>query len=124
MDNSDAEVRPATPRWSLRLFGGFKLSAIEGATVTLPGKRERILLAYLLMSPDCRQSRRKLASFLWCETTEEAALHNLRTCIWGVRNALGDSDRRLLVAEGEDISVEASLFDVDARTFRDRAQKG
>jgi DNA-binding SARP family transcriptional activator/tetratricopeptide (TPR) repeat protein len=124
MDNSGAEGRPAvTPRWSVRLFGGFKLTTIEGAAITLPGKRERIVLAYLLMSPDCRQPRRKLAGFLWADATEEAALHNLRTCIYGVRNALGDPERRLLVADGEDISLEPATFEVDAWAFRDLARR-
>jgi DNA-binding SARP family transcriptional activator len=105
------------PRWSLQLFGGFRLSAISGASVTLPGKRERLLLAYLLLSPNCRQPRRKLAALLWGDTTDEAALHNLRTCVWGLRNALSDPERQLLQSEGDEIALEARLFEVDAWTF-------
>ncbi len=106
------------PRWSLQLFGGFRLSTISGASVTLPGKRERLLLSYLLLSPNCRQPRRKLADVLWSDTTDDAALHNLRTCIWGLRNSLSDPERRLLKSEGEEIALDASLFEVDVWTFR------
>ena len=49
MDTSSA-------RWSLRLFGGFELTTLPGhENVVLPGKRERVLLAYLALSPNCRQ---------------------------------------------------------------------
>ena len=40
------------PGWSLRLFGGFELRTSAG--VPLPGKRERLLLAYLALT-DARQ---------------------------------------------------------------------
>jgi len=34
-----------SPRWSLRLFGGFELNALPGGErVVVPGKRERVLL--------------------------------------------------------------------------------
>jgi DNA-binding SARP family transcriptional activator len=112
-----SEAAPPS-RWSLLLFGGFRLSTISGESVTLPGKRERILLAYLLLSPNCRQPRRKLADLLWGDTPDEAGLHNLRTCVWGLRNALSDPERRLLISEGEEIALDASMFDVDAWTFR------
>jgi hypothetical protein len=41
-------------RWSLRLFAGLELYALEGGErVALPKRRERVLLAYL----DTRQRR-------------------------------------------------------------------
>jgi adenylate cyclase len=106
-------------RWSLRLFGGFELSALPGGErVALPGKRERVLLAYLALSPNCRQQRRKLATLLWGDATDETALDNLRTCVWGLRKALGDAEHRAIASEGEDIVLDAAAFDVDALAFR------
>jgi TolB-like protein/DNA-binding SARP family transcriptional activator len=106
-------------RWSLRLFGGFELNAIpSGERVALPGKRERVLLAYLALSPNCRQPRRKLAALLWGGTTDETLLDNLRNCLWGLRKALGDTEHRVLASEGEDIVLDAAAFDVDALAFR------
>jgi hypothetical protein len=60
-------------RWSIRLFGGFELAAFPGGEpVALPGKCERVLLAYLALSPGCRQPRRKLVTRL-CQSNLLAA---------------------------------------------------
>src|ERR1700682_279556 len=106
-------------RWSLRLFGGFELNALPGGEkVALPGKRERVLLAHLALSPNCRQQRRKLATLLWGDASDETALDNLRTCIWALRKALGDSAHRAIASEGEDIVLDVASFDIDALAFR------
>jgi DNA-binding SARP family transcriptional activator len=109
----------ATARWSLRLLGGFELVALPGGErVALPGKRERVLLAYLAVSPNCRASRRKLATLLWGDATDETALDNMRTCVWGLRKALGDTEHRVIASEGDDIVLGAAAFEIDALTFR------
>jgi TolB-like protein/DNA-binding SARP family transcriptional activator len=105
--------------WSLRLLGGFDLVALSGGErVALPGKRERVLLAYLAFSPNGRQPRRKLAALLWGDAGDETALDNLRTCVWSLRKALGDGEHRIIASEGEDIVLDASAFDVDVLAFR------
>jgi TolB-like protein/DNA-binding SARP family transcriptional activator len=105
--------------WSLRLLGGFNLRAFGGGeTVTLSGKRERVLLAYLALSPNCRQPRRKLAALLWGDSGDETALDNLRTCVWSLRKALGDTEHRVIASEGEDIVLDAAAFEIDALAFR------
>ena len=107
------------PRWSLRLFGDFKLSELPGGEkVTVPGKRERVLLAYLALSPNCRQPRRKLATLLWGDASDETALDNLRTCVWSLRKALGDTEHRVIASEGKEIVLDAAAFDVDVLAFR------
>jgi len=106
-------------RWSLRLFGGFELGALPGGErVALPGKRERVLLATLALSPNCRQPRRKLATLLWGDATDETLLDNLRACIWKLRKALGDTEHRFIASEGDDIVLDAAAFDVDVLAFR------
>jgi TolB-like protein/DNA-binding SARP family transcriptional activator len=106
-------------RWSLRLFGGFELSALPGGErVALPGKRERVLLAHLALSPKGSQPRRKLAALLWGDATDETLLDNLRACIWKLRKALGDTEHRVIASNGEDIVLDAAAFDVDALAFR------
>src|SRR5258706_16046487 len=109
----------APARWSLRLFGGFELSEFpSGERVALVGKRERVLLAYLALSPNCRQPRRKLAALLWGDATDETLLDNLRNCLWGLRKALGDTEHRIIASEGEDIVLDAAAFDIDVLAFR------
>src|SRR5262249_53672369 len=113
-----ADTTPETRRWSLRLLGGFELCRLpDGRRVPLPGKRERVLLAYLALSPNCRRPRRKLATLLWGDASDETALDNLRTCIWSLRKTLGDTGRRLVASDGEDVVLDANAFEVDAVEF-------
>jgi TolB-like protein/DNA-binding SARP family transcriptional activator len=113
-------------RWSLRLFGGFELGVVPGGErVTLPGKRERVLLAYLALTPNWRQPRRKLAALLWGDATDETLLDNLRASVWKLRKALSDTEHRIIASDGEDIVLDASAFDIDASAFvRLAAQSG
>src|SRR5262245_40554609 len=106
-------------RWSLRLLGSFELSTRPGGEkLTALGKRERVLLACLALSPNGRHPRRKLATLLWGDATDETALDNLRTCVWSLRKALGDSQQRVIARDGEDITLQAAAFEVDALAFR------
>jgi len=112
--NSGVETEP---RWSLRLLGGFELTSPTGDRVALPGKRERLLLAYLALSRAHRQTRAKLALFLWGDAANETTVDNLRTCLWSLRKALNDAEHRVLASDGDDIVLDASRFDIDAVAF-------
>src|SRR5262245_60699885 len=106
-------------RWSLRLFGGFQLSeSATGEKVALPGKRERVLLAYLALSPDGRQPRRKLVTLLWGGAADETTLDNLRTSVFNLRKALGDTEHAIVGSEDRDIVLDASAFEDDVLAFR------
>ena len=83
-----------------------------------PGKRERVLLAYLALSPNYRQPRRKLVTLLWGDAADETTLDNLRNCLWNLRKALGDTEHRVVASDGEDIVLDAAAFEVDALAFR------
>src|SRR6185295_7334566 len=109
----------SAPHWALRLLGGCELAVLpDKHRVALPGKRERVLLAYLALSPNCRQPRRRLAALLWGDMSDEAALDNLRNCLWVLRKALGDGEHRVLASTGEDIVLDIGSFDVDALSVR------
>jgi TolB-like protein/DNA-binding SARP family transcriptional activator len=106
-------------RWSLRLFGGFEFSMLlTGKKLALAGKRERVLLACLALSVNSRQPRRKLATLLWGDSDDETALDNLRTTIWRLRKALGDTEHRFIASDGEDVALDSTAFEVDALAFR------
>jgi len=81
-------------------------------------KRERVLLAYLALSPKGREQRRKLTTLLWGDSADETTLENLRNCLYGLRKTLGDSDHRVIASDGEDIVLDAAAFEVDALAFR------
>jgi TolB-like protein/DNA-binding SARP family transcriptional activator len=113
----DGKNLPA--RWSLRLFGDFQLSErTTGERAALPGKRERVLLAYLALSPGGRQPRRRLVTLLWGEAADETTLDNLRTSVFNLRKALRDTGRRIIASEDRDIVLDVSAFDVDVLAFR------
>ena len=106
-------------RWSLRLFGGFELSVLPGGErVALPGKRERVLLAYLALSPNYRQPRRKLVTLLWGDAADETTLDNLRNCCGTCARRLAIPSIGLLLPMDEDIVLDAAAFEVDALEFR------
>ena len=105
-------------QWSLRLFGGFELNVLPaGDRAASLGRRERALLAYLALSPKGRQPRRKLATLIWGEGTDRALQDNLRTCLWRLRKALGDTGHRILASDQEDIVLDTAVFEVDALVF-------
>jgi len=100
-------------------LGGFELGLLPGdEKVASLGKRERVLLTYLALSPKGSQPRRKLAALLWGDATDETLLDNLRACVWKLRKALGDTEHSVIASEGEDIVLDAAAFDVDALAFR------
>ena len=120
---SDTGIEVA--RWSLRLFGGFDLSRRPGGeSITALGKRERVVLALLALSPNCRAPRRKLATLLWGDSGDEAATDNLRVCIFNVRKALGEAGKDAIVSDGRDLVLDRAAFDVDALEFRRLAAGG
>src|SRR5262245_20849550 len=109
----------SAPKWGLRLFGHFELSRLEsGERMTLSGRRERVLLAYLALRSGGRTSRRKLATLLWGEASDETSLDKLRVCVWSLRKVLGDSGRRLIASEGDDIVLDLESVEPDILKFR------
>jgi TolB-like protein/DNA-binding SARP family transcriptional activator len=119
MTTDSASDSEGQARWSFRLFGGFELSQLPaGEKVAGLGKRERVLLAYLALSPKGREQRRKLTTLLWGDAADETTLENLRSCLYGLRKTLGDSEHRVIASGGEDIVLDAAAFEVDALTFR------
>ncbi len=122
--NSESGIDTAA-RWMLNLLGGFELRAMAGdERVAVPGRRERLLLSYLAMSPNGRRSRSKLAVVLWGDTgARETVLDNLRTCLWALRKVIGDVKHDVIASDGDDIVLNLSAFEVDALTFRTLAAR-
>jgi DNA-binding SARP family transcriptional activator len=86
---------------TLALLGGFRASLASGAPVAIPSKKAQALLAYLAAPPGQAHSREKLATLLWGDSGEEQARHSLRQTLFALRRALPESNRPILLQEGE-----------------------
>ncbi len=107
-------------RWSLRLLGGFELGGLPGGeSVAPPGKRERVLLAYLALSPNGRQPRRKLATLLWGDAdrrdhARQSAHLPSGTCA----RRLAIQSIASLPPKAKTLCSTCHAFDVDVLAFR------
>jgi len=94
---------------TLRLLGA-TLARLGDTSVSLKRRKSRALLYYLAAQPQ-PVARRRLITLLWGDHNEQTARHNLRTTLYGLRQAIGDHLR----AEDEAISLVDAQ--VDARDF-------
>lgn len=84
---------------TLRLLGGFSLADAGGREVALPGRKTRMLLAYLALNAARPVPRERLAGLLWPDRDERSARHCLRQGLTelrrlGERAGRPDPDRR------------------------------
>src|SRR4051812_46739592 len=80
---------PVLSPLALRLFGPFEVRIEGGPLPRLHSKKESWLLALLALRASRRVERSWLAGTLWPESSEERALHYLRTGLTHLRRALG-----------------------------------
>jgi adenylate cyclase len=114
---------PLAEKLRLTLLGEFSVAHADGTPIHLPGKRERVLLAYLALQPSQRERRRKLTGILWGDASDETLLDNLRTCVWTLRKALGDSNRTLIVSRDDNIALSPGAIRVDALEIETLAKR-
>lgn len=111
-------------KWRLHLLGGFGLSR-HGQTAGIPlGLKERALLAYLILHPNRRETRQKLATLLWGNISEESAHHSLNESLSKLRKAHEDQqERKIFANQGDYIVVDSASFEIDARDFVEFAKR-
>lgn len=71
-----------------QLLGSLQIADGNGIIMGIPGKKARLLLAYLVLNADSPQSRRQIAFDFWPDSTEKQALSNLRKLIHDLRECL------------------------------------
>ncbi|UCF60949.1 MAG: hypothetical protein JSV37_14505, partial [Anaerolineaceae bacterium] len=72
-----------------RLLGEFDVR-VDGQPVEIPSRPAQSLLAYLILNPETKHRREKLAGLLWPDSEEANARSNLRHALWRLRKAIGD----------------------------------
>jgi DNA-binding SARP family transcriptional activator len=85
------------PKLSLRMLGEIQLLGKDVLMTGIAGTRLQSLLAYLVLHSDRPQSRTRLASLFWPNSSEAQAHANLRNLVYLLRKTLLDADQWLHV---------------------------
>ena len=103
----------------LELLGDVRMRSQSGALINISAKKSQALLAYLGAKPAQLVSRDKMAALLWSSTATEQARQSLRQTLSSLRKELAQisPDRKILVEEGDFLSLEPSLVNVDVAEF-------
>ena len=101
------------------LLGGFRVE-VDDEVVQLSGSRTaRSLLAYLLLSPDRRHLRPKLAGMYWPDQPESVARERLRSALWRIGKGLEPTGIVVIEQAREWVGIDASIdVWVDVAEFR------
>lgn len=104
---------------NLELLGDFRMRSDSGAIINISAKKSQAMLAYLGVKPAQLVSRDKMASLLWSSTATEQARQSLRQTLSSLRKELAtiSPDRKILVEEGDFLSVDPALMTVDVADF-------
>jgi DNA-binding SARP family transcriptional activator len=101
---------------TIRLLGNFAVADRDGNPVSVPGAKQRALLAYLALNAGRPIPRDRLMTLLWGERFDEQARQSLRQALTKVRK-LASSEKPLLRTDGDSISFDAEVVAVDAVEF-------
>ena len=89
----------------------------DGGKLTLPTRKDRLLLAYLALSAGKPQARDQLAGLLWGDRAETQARDSLKQALAGIRQAFRQAEPRPVRADRETIALEAAGIEIDAVEF-------
>ena len=90
------------------LFGGFRLAHDDDTALpTIPGARNRSLLAYLCLHRGRPLSRDLLIGTFWPDLPEAVARRRLSQALWRIRQALAPLD--CLLTEGDTVQLHPNL---------------
>ena len=106
------------------LLGGFEARLASGAPLTLPAKKAQALLAYLGVRPGQSHPRDKLAALLWGEKTDDQARGGLRHALLALRRALAGTDPPSLWIEGQTVTLNPAVVEVDVVIFERQVAEG
>lgn len=109
----------------LELLGDFRLRTEAGALVTITARKSQAMLAYLGIRPAQLVSRDKIANLLWSSTAPEQARQSLRQTLSTLRKELAQvSSQKILVEEGDFLSLDSSAVHCDVVEFEALVAKG
>ena len=101
----------------LTLLGGFALESGGGGELTLPTRKDRLLLAYLALSAGKVQTRDRLAGLLWGDRADAQSRDSLKQALAGIRQAFRRAGLDPVRADRESVAFVMDGIDVDAVEF-------
>jgi TolB-like protein/Tfp pilus assembly protein PilF len=101
----------------LILLGDFALETAGGGKLTLPTRKDRLLLAYLALSGGRPQPRERLANLLWAGRAEAQARDSLKQSLAGIRQAFRQAGLDPVRADREYVTFEPDGVEIDAVEF-------
>ena len=109
---------------TLRLLGGFALADAGGRTLVLPGRKARMLLAFVALNATRPVSRERLAGLLWDDGDDQRARHSLRQCLMELRRLGEQAGGDLIHADKDTVALALPVECVDALAVERLAREG
>ena len=103
----------ATGRWRVRVAGPLAIFDQNGREVSLPGRKARAIIVYLVAREGRRTPRERLMALLWGDRGQLQARNSLRQSLAEIRRACGD----LLNAERENVWIDGAVLEKVSATF-------
>ena len=110
------------PTLRLKLLGGVRVVADDGAAITFPTQKSSGLLAYLALEHDA--PRASLASLFWGDRPDTEALAALRRTLYELRGALGGDASEILCVERDRLGLRPEAVSVDVEDFNSAIEAG
>lgn len=101
---------------TIKLLGDFAVADRDGSPISVPGAKQRALLAYLALNAGKPVPRDRLMTLLWGERFDEQARQSLRQGLTKLRK-LSASNAQLLHTDGDTVSFDVEIVEVDANRF-------
>jgi DNA-binding SARP family transcriptional activator len=111
-------------RLTIQAFGGLQVFASAPRPLLLTARKAQALLAYLALHPRRPQSRAKLATLLWSDSSDAQARASLRQAVLVLRKSLDLGEDELIAGAGETIELASECADVDVRNFERLLDEG
>lgn len=114
------------PVLQLELLGDFRMRSETGSLINISAKKSQAMLAYLGVKPAQLVSRDKMAALLWSSTATEQARQSLRQTLSSLRKELAQisPDRKILVEDGDFLSLDPELVQIDVADFERQLASG
>lgn len=105
------------------LFGGVRVVRPDGTEIRL-GRKQRQLLSLLLLSAHSTVSSDVIVDLLWGESLPSNPTNSMQDVVKRLRQALGDSDRTLIVTRRSEYGLIVDPGTIDVEVFRRLAVAG